>query len=428
MHQRRIAILDTAKRIRRLRPAGQLALLAGIVAAGTAARADVVTEWNQIALAATAQTNSAAESRALAIMHAAVFDAVNSIDRRYTPYAVDIKADPRSSIDAAGAKAAHDTLAGLFPAQRATFDAALDATLAKVAVAAERDAGLAVGAEVAEKFLAQRVDDGAARKIDHAPRNGAGQWQPTPPGFAPMVLAQWGEIKTFVLQSPKELNVAGPPALDSAAYTKDLEQVRRLGARDSKERSADQTAAAIFWAINTGVPWNAAARAAATAAAAAATAAPKRGPSVVDNARIFALLNMAGADAYIAALAIKRQYTFWRPVTAIRNAAVDAQPDWEPLLNTPAHPDYVSGHCIYSGAAAQVLRRFFAGDGAPFSATFGGVNGITRRYSGFTQAEHEVEAARVWAGIHFATANAHGIALGRQIADLALRRHLRPLP
>jgi hypothetical protein len=115
-------------------------------------------------------------------------------------------------------------------------------------------------------------------------------------------------------------------------------------------------------------------------------------------------------------------------VTAIRHAAVDAQPDWEPLLNTPAHPDYVSGHCIYSGAAAQVLRQVFAGDGAPFSATFGGVNGITRHYSGFTHAEREVEAARVWAGIHFATADAHGIALGPQIADLALRRRLRPLP
>jgi hypothetical protein len=381
------------------------------------AHADVVTDWNVIALGATAQTNSAAESRALAIVHAAMFDAVNSIERGYTPYLADVKAAAGSSASVAAAVAAHDTLAWLFPAQRAGFESALAAELAKAADASARDAGADVGKQVAERYIARRGGDGVARKVDYAPSSGAGHWQPTPPGNGAMVLAQRGSIAPFVLKSAGELDVAGPPALDSEQYARELLEVRRLGARHSRERSADQTAAAIFWVVNTGVPWNAAARAALAA----------RGSSLIDNARSFALMNMATADAYIAAFALKSRYGFWRPITAIRNAAVDADPNWEPLLNTPAHPDYVSGHCIYSGAAAQTLRELLGNDGVPFAATFGGPNGITRKYSGLADALKEVEAARVWGGIHFATANAHGVELGQRIGRLAVQRHLRPL-
>lgn len=382
------------------------------------AHADVVTEWNATAMEASARSDSAGQSRALAITHAAVFDAVNAIEGKYKAYVAEVKAPAGAAQEAAAAAAAHAVLSWLFPAHKGMLDGALTSALAKVPDGAAKNDGVAVGKQVAAKYIAKRSDDGSARKMEYTPRSGAGQWQPTPPAHAPMRLPQWAEVTPFVLTSPTELSVTGPPALESAQFAKDLDEVRRLGARDSKERTADQTAAAIFWVINTPVPWNAAARAAAVA----------KGTSVIENARLFALMNMAGADAYIASWAIKKQYGFWRPVTAIRTTATNPDPHWEPLLNTPAHPEYVSAHCTYSGAAARVLQQLFGNDGVTFSVTFGGPSGVTRTYPGFAPLEKEVEDARIWAGIHFRTADEHGTALGRQIADLAVRRHMRLLP
>lgn len=393
-------------------------VMLSMVFAFQSAYADVVTDWNVTAMEVSAQTSTPVQSRALAITHAAVFDAVNAIEGKYKAYVVEIKAPAGAAQEAAAAAAAHAVLSWLFPAHKGMLDGALTNSLAKVPDGAVKDDGVAVGKQVAEKYIVVRRDDGSARKVEYTPRSGTGQWQPTPPAHAPMALPQWAEVTPFVLTSPTELGVKGPPALESAQFAKDLDEVRRLGARDSKERAADQTAAAIFWVINTTVPWNAAARAAALA----------KGTSVLENARLFALMNMAGADGYIASWAIKKQYGFWRPVTAIRTTATNPDPHWEPLLNTPAHPDYVSAHCIYSGAAARALQQLFGDDGVTFSVTFGGPNGVTRTYPGFAPLEKEVEDARIWGGIHFRTADEHGTALGRQIADLAVQRHMRPLP
>lgn len=394
-----------------------IAVISSFVVASQTARADVITDWNVIALDASAQTGTPVQSRALAITHAAVFDAVNATAGRYRTYMVEVKAPAGASQEAAAAASAHAVLIWLFPAQKAVLDAALTASLAKVPDGVAKDDGVALGKQVAEKYIALRGEDGSARKMDYALRQGPGRWQPTLPANAPMALPQWAEVTPFVLKSAAEIVAKGPPALDSAQYAKDLDEVRRLGARDSRERTGDQTAAAIFWVINTTVPWNAAARATATA----------KGTSVIDNARIFAMMNMAGADAYSASWAVKKQFDFWRPVTAIRNAAENPDPNWEPLLNTPAHPDYPSAHCMYSGAAARVLQKLFGGNGVTFSATFGGPNGVTRVFPGFAEAEKEVEEARIWGGIHFRTADEHGVALGRQIADIALQRHMGPL-
>lgn len=380
------------------------------------AHADVVTEWNATVMEASAQTNSLVQSRALAITHAAVFDAVNAIGGKYKVYVAEVKTPAGASQEAAAAAAAHAVLSWLLPAQKGVLDGALTKSLATVPEGTPKDEGVMVGKQVAEQYIARRSDDGSAGKLDYTPKSGAGQWQPTPHAQAPMVMPHWAKVAPFVLTAPTELSVKGPLALESAQFAKDVEEVRRLGARDSKERTADQTAAAIFWVINTPVPWNAAARATAVA----------KGTSVLKNARIFALMNMAGADAYITSWAIKQQYGFWRPVTAIRAAATNPDPHWEPLLNTPAHPDYVSGHCIYSGAAARALHQLFGDDGAKVSVTFGGPNGVTRTYAGFAQLEKEVEEARIWGGIHFRTADEHGTALGRQIADLAVQRHMLP--
>jgi hypothetical protein len=209
----------------------------------------------------------------------------------------------------------------------------------------------------------------------------------------------------------------GPLPLDSAQYAKEIDEVRRIGARDSKERTADQTAAAIFSLIKPSELWSSAARAAAAA----------QGTSTIENARIFALMSMAQMDATIAGWAIKKQYPLWRPITAIREAAVNPDPNWEPLLITPSHPDYVSGHCINSGAAARALTLLFGNDGVKFSATFGGGFGLTRSFTGFAAAEKEIGDARVWAGIHTRTADYHGGMVGHEIAELTVQRVMRPL-
>lgn len=381
------------------------------------AHANVVTEWNATAMEASVRTNSRVQSRALAITHAAIFDAVNAIVGKYKRYIAEVKAPAGASQEAAAAAAAHAVLSWLLPAQKGMLDSALTKSLDKVPEGTAKDDGVTVGKQVAGKYIAMRSNDGSAGKLDYTPRSGAGQWQPTPPAQAPMAVPHWAKVTPFVLTATTELSVIGPPALESTQFAKDVDEVRRLGGRDSKERTADQTAAAIFWEINTPVPWNAAARAAAAA----------KGTSVIENARIFALMNMAGADALIASWAIKQQYGFWRPVTAIRTAATNPDPHWEPLLNTPAHPDYVSAHCVYAGAAARVLRQLLGDDGVKVSVTFRRQNGVTRIYSSFAQLEKEVEDARIWGGIHFRTADEHGTALGHQIADLAVQRHMLPL-
>ena len=381
------------------------------------ARADVVTDWNEAAMAATAALPAPAQSRALAIMHGAMFDAVNGVEHKFSPYLAKDQAPAGAAADAAGAQAAHDVLAGLFPAQKPALGAQLASSLGKVANVAGRDAGAAHGARIAAAFLAARSGDGADAKMDYQPATGRGQWRPTPPGNAPMALPQWSEVKPFVLHSATQLTAKGPPALDGAEYLRDVDEVRRLGARNSSERTADQTAAAIFWVVNTAVPWNAAARALAAAS----------GASTVDNARAFALMNMAAADAYIGSWAVKKQFNHWRPIHAIRQAASNADPEWQPLLNTPAHPDYPSGHCIYSGAAARALQLAYGRDEVSFTAAALGPNGLIRSYRSLSQMDQEVIGARIWGGIHFRTADEHGSELGHGIADIGWGTLMRPL-
>jgi PAP2 superfamily len=399
-----------------------LLCVALLVTASSRAVADIVTDWNVTLLSASVQASSPVQSRALAILHAAMHDAVNAVERKYTSHLVNTQA-AGASIDVAAAMAAHGVAVWLFPLQKAVLDEALASSLNRVAEGPDKTIGMTVGSEIAQRYIAARGTDGADGKDAHISSPGPGQWQPTPPADAPMVFPHWAGVTPFVLKSVSEVTVIGPPAPTSPEFARDLNEVRAVGARDSAVRTADQTAAAIFWVVNTPVAWNAAARAVVT----------QSGLSLHDSARLFALMNMAGADAYIAAWAIKRRINHWRPVTAIRNAGMaqnaelQADPQWEPLLDTPAHPDYPSAHCIYSGAAERVLRVFFPDDSVTVSVAFPAVNGVRRNYRSFSQMAREVEGARVWAGIHFRTADEHGTAQGYQIADLALKNHLLPI-
>ena len=387
--------------------------------------ADAVTDWNSIALNATAAPpNSILQSRVLAIVHGAVYDAVRAVDQRSAAYAVDLKAPAGTSLDAAVAAAAHGVLVRLAPVQRAMLDAALGTSLSKVADGQGKTDGVAIGSQVAEKLVALRSADQSDARVGFTPKPGAGLYQPTPPHSSPAILAQWGGVTPFVLRSRSGLELAGPPAVASAAFVRDFNEVKEVGARNSTTRSADQTAAAIFWTVQTGVPWHAAARAASAA----------KGLSVAENARLFALLSMATADSQIVCFEEKYKRPHWRPITAIRaaadlgNPALKGERDWEPLLVTPPHPEYPSAHAVFSGAAEAVLRAFFGSDEVNVSVTFPAVFGVTRTYRSFSAITEEVDNARVWGGIHFRSADKDGSELGRRIGAIVMRDFPRAAP
>ena len=411
-------------RARRARVLVALALAASCVRLpGREARADAVTDWNVVALNATAvPPNTVLQSRTLAIVHAAIYDAVRAVDRKAPAYAVDLEAPRGADVDAAVAAAAHGVLVRLVPVQRPVLDDALDATLAKIARGSGKADGVSVGAQVAERLVALRDSDGADLKVVFAPRPGPGLYQLTPQS-GPAILAQWGNVRPFVLRTMTGLELEGPPAATSAEFARDFEEVKSVGARNSTTRTADQTAAAAFWLVQTAVPWHAAARAASAA----------KGLSVAENARLFALLSLATADSQIVAFHDKYAHPHWRPITAIRAAADLDIPTlkgdrlWEPLLVTPPHPDYPSAHATFSGAAEVVLRTFFGGDDVDVSVTYPAPLGITRTYKTFSAITAEVDDARVWGGIHFRSADHDGSELGRLIGAVVMRGFPRPV-
>jgi PAP2 superfamily len=390
----------------------------------TLAHADVVTDWNVTAIraAATIGISTGVQSRLMAMTHAAMFDAVNSIERRYTPYAVEASPPAGASAEAAAITAAHGVLTRLVPDEQKMLDAALTTTLAKVADGPAKDAGAALGREVAAKMLERRRTDGLDATVAYTPGTTPGAWQPTPPAFAAAALPHFGAVTPFVLTSPDQFTMPGPPSLTSEAFTRDLREIQAVGARRGSSRTAEQSEVAIFWTVWTYMPFNAAARAAAA----------QRDLPLVDTARLLALLNLAGVDSQIACWHWKYRFNFWRPITAIRaaastqTAAPTADANWESLLTTPAHPDYPSGHATYGGAAAEVLRAVLEDDRLDASFTWP-AGGVTRTYASFSQMDREIIDARVWGGIHFRQTDEDSSALGRRIGEYAVKTWLRPV-
>ncbi len=382
------------------------------------ARADVVLEWNAIA-AALPIPAPPVQARVMAAMHAAMHDAVNAVESRYEPYREGLHAPVGSSKDAAAAAAAHAVLATLVPAQKAAYDAALAAALGKVADENARDAGAAVGRSAAERMIAWRAQDHFNAKAKDKPGTAPGEWQRTPPALAPGVLPQLGGMTPFILHSADQFPVKGRPALDSREFAADLVEVKRYGGRNSTDRTADQTAVAVFWSGNEVPQLNAAARAASQA----------RKLSPHENARLFALMYMAVTDSTIVAFKTKYGGNNWRPITAARTGygSIPADTMWEPLLVTPPHPEYPSGHCIVTGAAAQVMRDFFGSDEVKLDMVYPPGLGMIRSFSSFSQIEKEVEDARVWGGIHFRLTDEHSTELGRKIGAFAVAEYLRPV-
>jgi hypothetical protein len=403
-----------------------LAVSAAIAAHPAVAGADVVLDWNVIALKTTAAApfNPPVETRNLAIVHAAMFDAVNSITREFHRYAVRVHAPEWASPEAAAVAAAHSTLVQLYPAQQSTLDAAYGTALGHIPDGAGRASGIDVGERVAERLLTLRASDGAAAAVDadYTPGDRPGDWNPTPPAFLPALDPAWGSVQPFFLRNASQFRPAPPPSLNSMRYARDFDEIKAIGSAASVMRSQDQTNLARFWISTASQNWNPAAREVAIA----------QRLTLSQNARAFALLNLAGADAFIAAWDAKFAYSQWRPVTAIRaagadgNAATDADPLWTPLLVTPPFPDYIAGHTTYAGAAQVVLEHLFGRrPGAIITLTSSTAPGVVETYTTFKDIADGVVEARVWGGIHWRTSSVRGRILGEEIGRYAARHLLR---
>jgi hypothetical protein len=400
--------------------------------ARTLMAADTVLEWNEVAVEATrvARLSPNAQTRALAMVHGAVFDAVNGIEQGYTPYLVQRHAPIWASEEAAAAVAAHGVLVSLLPAQQATLDAALASSLAAVPDGPAEDAGVAFGKLVADRMLAERADDGSTDVVTYVPGTGPDDWQPTPSAFAPAALPQWATVETFGIESPDQFRADPPPSLDSPAFTQAFNEMKALGAANSTTRSDEQTEIARYWAGPSGTVqppghWNSIARGVADA----------QDNSLIQNARMLALLNIGMADALIAAWDSKFEYNFVRPVTAIRNADNDGNPDtvgdaaWSPLLTTPPHPSYMAAHSAVSATAATVLAEFFGNDAIAFTSSAEIAAGgpvITRSFDSFSEAAQEAGASRIYGGIHWSFDNEAGLQAGRSVGEFVADNLLRP--
>ncbi|MEQ1844318.1 MAG: Ig-like domain-containing protein, partial [Nitrospira sp.] len=386
-------------------------------------QADVVLTWNQVMLDAIQRdaTPPPVASRGMAMVSLAIYDTINAIEG--TPgYYVSLPAQPGSSPDAAAASAAHRVLSYLYPGQQALFDTQLAASLASIPDGAAKTNGIALGQNIANAIIAIRATDGWNDFVDYVPGSQPGEWQLTGPMYDVALLPQWADLTPFALTSPDQFQPAGPPALDSAAYAAALNEVKALGSATGSTRTADQTQIARFWADGGGTytppgHWDQIAQ----------QIALQQGNSLSANARLFAELNVALADAGITAWNTKYADSFWRPVTAIQQADLDgnalttADPTWSSFLMTPPFPEYISGHSTFSGAAAEILTSVF-GANVGFTTTSLGLPGVTRTFTSFEQAAQEAGKSRIYGGIHFEFSNQDGLTAGHQLADFVLNR------
>jgi hypothetical protein len=448
-------------------------------------RDSVVARWNSIAIDASGldhtpvapgenrvfgeQIGPARSSRAMAIVHIAMFDAMNAIERRYRSYASALRAAPGTNRDAAIAQAARDTLVALFPSQAARFNAYLAEDMARIRNTRGRELGVALGKRTAAAILARRSADGSNHTeprlgVDFIPSNLPGKWRQDPVSLVPSALgARWPEVRPFTMRSAAQFRLAPPPALGSAEYAAAYEEVMRLGGdgiTTPTQRTPEQTFIGVFWAYD-GTPslcapprlYN----------QVAMQIAQQRRTGDVELLRLLALLNTAMADTAIAAWESKYHYQVWRPVTGIREADAGTGPtgagDGNPATSgdeqfmplgapasnlagpnfTPPFPAYPSGHAAFGGALFQTLRQFYGRDDIRFTFVSDEYNGETldnqgnvralhpRTFRSLSQAETENAVSRIYLGIHWAFDATEGIVQGRNVARHVFRNAFREI-
>ena len=410
-----------------------VALVLSTFAVAAPARADSVTAWNEIATDALIRDGGqgAIAIANLAMVHGAVYDAVNAIDGRYEPYLVAPAAERWYSRDAAAATAAYRVLvdsrppvvpAAQQPALAARLKPLYDAALATIAPGAAKDGGIATGNAAADAMIAARTDDGRFGPFRFTAGSDAGTWRPEAPDFISDPGAWLKDVKPFLIADASQFRSLPPNPLTSARYAKEFDEVKTIGAADSTTRTADQTAAAQFWGLaNAPGTWSDIFRRLAIA----------RHGSVADNARLFATLYLTGADALITTWTDKARYSRWRPITAIHEAGNDGNPatrpdaHWMPLIPTPPYPDHPAGLPALGGAVVRTLQAFYGTDEATFGTTNAAKVPITRTYTRFSQAIEEIVDARVWSGIHFRLADEQGAAIGQAVARFTEDRFAR---
>jgi PAP2 superfamily/PEP-CTERM motif len=413
----------------------------------TGLKADVITDWNAAMLQAFANQGSAAtpptNTRTLAMASAAMFDAVNSIDRSYSSYSGYYNTSGPTSAEAAAAQAAHDVLVNIFAGnagQVSTFDTLLNTQLSAVSDATQRSNGISLGQAVASSIYASRASDGstAASTYTVQPAGTPGAWQVPAgagawgSGTGQFVKSEWGYVTPFTMSSGSQFRPAAPPSLNSQAYVDAVAQVKDLGSATSSTRTADQTQIAKFWVDGPGTAsppghWN----------QIASDLAQSRGLTIQQSARLFALLNLAEADTAIATWEAKRTYNLWRPVEAIQEADLVAgtaallDVSWTPLIPTPSFPSYTSGHSGFSKAGATILADFFGTDNVAFTTGTTSLllpSGTTRSFTSFSQAADEAGMSRIYGGIHFEFDNVAGQQVGQDVASNVYNNFLTPVP
>jgi hypothetical protein len=391
------------------------------LAAPRIAHADTVTEWNLNATSALATQDGRVATLHLAMVHGAVYDAVNAIDGGHDGYLISSRlARPSDSKEAAAATAAYDMLVSIVPAQQPVLAAQYAASLAGIPDGSAKTRGIAVGEAAAAAMIAARRDDGRFGPFRFLVGTTPGAWRPVLPGFVNDPNAWLKDVKPFLIRSSSQFRSTGPFRLTSLAYAKEFAEVKEVGSLTSTTRTADQTLAARYWAENAAAAWTRIIR----------TLSAQQGLSLVDNARFFAMIYLTVADTIISVWDDKARWSFWRPITAIREADTDgnprteADPAWLPLIPNPPYPDHPSGLAGFSSSIVKTLQQFFGTDRIGWSDTNG--SGLTRSFTRLSQAIDEVVDARVWSGVHFRKADEDGARIGMQVAKWRNTHYFQP--
>src|SRR5262245_56280843 len=389
---------------------------------------DMVLDWNSHAAGAIVGVAGLRPERGLirlAMVHIAIYDAVNAIDGySFRSYGATPNVVSPASREAATAAAAHDVLVALFPAQQADLDAKYSASLAEIPDSPAKTNGISVGHQTASAILSLRANDGRDAVVPYTPGSGPGVWMPTPPGFLAAAAPEAAHVQPFALNSPSQFRAEHPPSLTSDTWARDYNEVKSLGSAASTTRTAEQTDIGRFWSDQPILQWNRGWR----------KISIDRRLALSDSARFFAMLATASADAIIACWDSKYSYSFWRPVTAIRAGDTDGNPDtqadstWIGLVVTPNHPEYPAAHGCFSGASTHTLRFFFGTNSVDFTvdSRVSGLTNPTRSFGSFSQALDEVLDARVYGGMHYRNSTEKGAKIGKQVSHQVTRHFFQP--